>query len=915
MFILSALLHKSAKKMKKITQTCVIATFLFSGFHSNAQTLLHYWNFNNPTSAQTISTPNVSLVGTSTLTNTLGASTAFDFANGVNQDFDLNNFNARNSDVAGNHLRFNNPIGGSLVFSLPTTGYENTVVKFTTRRSGSGAGTQTWSYTTDGTTYTTFGTISPPDGPPTLQTLDFSSIAASDNNANFKLKVEFSQGTGGLVGNNRFDNFTAEGYLTGTAPLPTPAISFASKFMTVNEDAGTATVTLNIVNPTTASVDLVVKTAPFSTANSNDFTLQTQTIQIDATTGTTKTITFPIIDDTTEEQQAEYVVLALENPAGLTISGDPYFTLYIKDNDRVAPTPSNEITLDYVGSFDPSGTNTSSTEIVVHDPQTQKLFATSAIAGFLDIIDFSDPLIPVKTQSIDMSPYGGITSVAVKNGIVAVASPSTISTNNGSVVFFDTDGVYKNQVTVGVLPDNIVFTKDGNKVLTANEGQPNADYSVDPEGSISMIDLSSGINTLSQSKVTTLNFTAFNSQETQLIQQGVRKTKSTSTLSQDLEPEYITVSSDSQKAWVTLQENNAIAEINLTNKSIASIWALGTKDMSIPGNGFDASDNNGEVLIANWPVEAYYIPDAVASFSVNNENYLITANEGDEKEYDDFEERIAVNDADYLLDETLFPNAAVLKQPHNLGRFRATNLNGDLDNDGKFEKIRSVGARSFSIFNANTKSLVYDSGDDFEMYTAAHYPTIFNSDHEENKAKGRSRAKGPEPEGVTVATIGGQTFAFIALERIGGVMVYNVTDPNNVTFVDYKNNRSTSAYSGDFGAEGIIYIDAQESPTSKGYVIIANEISGTLTIYEVNTTNLSNDDFLPVEAKTFNIFPNPSNGGIVYFNRAADVTVYDMNGRQMFKGTNVETLNVDNYPSGIYLIKTKEGLVQKLVKK
>jgi len=901
--------------MKKITPICFIATFLFLGFNLHAQTLLHYWNFNNPASAQTISSPDVSLVGTSTLIHTLGANTVFDHANGTGNNFNLSNLNARNNDVAGSHLRFNNPIGGSLIFSLPTTGYNDPIVKFTTKRSGSGAGTQTWSYSTDGTSYTTFATINPVDGDPTLQTLDFNSIAAADNNANFKLKVEFSQGPGALVGNNRFDNFTLEAYAPGTTPVIPPKVSFLTKFKSVNENAGTATIDIKVENAGVASFDLVVKTAPFSTADINDFTLQTQTIQIDSLTGTTKTISIPIIDDTNEEQHAEYVVLALENPIGLTIEGDPYFTLYIKDNDRKAPVPTNEIELDYLVSFDPSGNNSSSTEIVVHDPQTQKLFATSAIDGFLDIIDFSKPATPSKIKSIDMSPYGGITSVAVKNGIVAVASPSTIATNNGTVVFFDTDGVYKKQVTVGVLPDNIVFTKDGTKVLTANEGQPNADYSVDPEGSVSIIDLAAGINTLSQNHVTTLNFTAFNSQETQLVQQGVRKTKSTSTLSQDLEPEYVTVSDDSTKTWVTLQENNAIAEINLTNKSITSVWALGTKDMSLPHNGFDASDNNGEILIANWPVESYYIPDAVASFTANNTNYLITANEGDEKEYDDFEERIAVSATDYLLDETLFPNASVLKQPHNLGRFRATNLNGDLDNDGKFEKIRSVGARSFSIFNADTKSIVFDSGDDFEMYAAEHYPTIFNSDHEENKAKVRSRAKGPEPEGVTVATIGGQTFAFIALERIGGVMVYNVTDPNNVTFTDYKNNRSTSAYSGDFGAEGIIYIDKADSPSNTGYIIIANEISGTLTIYEVNAGKLSNDEFEPVEVKTFNVFPNPSNGGTVYFNRAADVTVYDMNGRQMFQGKNVETLNVDTYPAGIYIVKTKEGLVQKLVKK
>ncbi|MBA5792858.1 T9SS type A sorting domain-containing protein [Flavobacterium sp. xlx-214] len=901
--------------MKKITKSILAAALLLITSQTKAQTLIHYWNFNDATSVQTITTPNTSLVPTASISYTLATTTELAYNAGTGQDFNLSNLNARNSDVSGTHLRFNNPIGGTLTFNVPTTGYENPIVKFTTRRSGSGAGTQTWSYSTDGVTYTTFQTINPVDGAPTLQTLDFSAITAADNNANFKIKVEFSQGTGGTVGNNRFDNFTVEGYTPGTTPVATPKVSLAKNFLVVNEDAGTVTLNLNVQNAATSTVDLVVKPAPFSTANANDFTLQTQTLTIDATTGNTKSITIPIIDDTNQEQQAEYFVLSLENANGLTLEGNTYVTIYIKDNDRLAPVPSNEITLDYVGSFDPSGTNSSSTEIVVHDPQTQRLFTTSAIAGFLDIVDFSNPLAPTTITSINMAPYGGITSVAVKNGIVAVASPNAIETNNGSVVFFDTNGVYKAQVTVGALPDNIVFSKDGTKVLTANEGQPNSDYSVDPEGSVSIIDVSGGLNAILQTNVTTLGFTAFNNQEAHLIQQGVRKTKSSSTLSQDFEPEYITVSNDSQKAWVTLQENNAIAEINLANKTITSVWALGTKDMSIPGNGFDASDNNGEILIANWPVEAYYIPDAVAHYQANGVNYLITANEGDEKEYDNLEERVAVNATTYVLEPLLFPNSDVLKQAHNLGRFRATNLNGDLNNNGAFEKIRAVGTRSFSIFNADTKALVYDSGDDFEMYTAKNFPTIFNADHESNTPKARSRAKGPEPEGVTTAIIGNQTFAFIALERIGGVMVYNVTDPNNVTFVDYKNNRSTSAYTGDFGAESIIYVAPQDAPNNKGYIIVANEISGTLTTYEVNTTNLSEPEFEPNEVKTFNVFPNPTNGELVYFNREADVTVYDLNGRIMHQAKKAQTLNVASYPAGIYIIKTSEGLVQKLVKK
>jgi hypothetical protein len=294
---------------------------------------------------------------------------------------------------------------------------------------------------------------------------------------------------------------------------------------------------------------------------------------------------------------------------------------------------------------------------------------------------------------------------------------------------------------------------------------------------------------------------------------------------------------------------------------------------------------------------------------------LVTANEGDEKEYDGLNERTTVGAAGYVLDPAIFPNAAVLKQSYNMGRYRVTNLNGNTDTDAEFEAIHAVGSRSFSIFNANTQQLVYDSGDDFERYTAANYPTLFNADHENNTPKGRSRAKGPEAEGVTLATIGGQTFAFISLERIGGVMVYNVTDPNNPTFTDYKNSRSTSAYSGDHGPEGITYVAPENSPTGLPYILVANEISGTITIFEVNTTNLSTPE-VNQPTNTFALFPNPSeNKGLVYFNRAADIEVYDLNGKLILSQKAAQTLNTKNWAAGIYLVKTAEGITKKLLVK
>ena len=989
------------------------------------QTLIHYWNFNNNASVSTITTP-TQTVGGATLNAIAGGISAIDFAGGTGQNFNVLNLNARNSDVSGTHLRFNDPIGGALVFALPTSGYENIIVKFATRRSGSGAGTQSWSYSLDGTNYAAFTTVIPNNGDPALATLDFTAIAAANNNANFKLKVEFSQGTGGTVGNNRFDNFTLEGNAVSggdtTAPITTilpangatnvastihptisfneavrlidnsvltnnnvdallelrlnnasgatvafdatisgntitivptvalnnsqlyyvallpntiedasnnaitttqsstfttgnPTATFATNFVTVNENAGTLSFVITLTSPATSSVNLVVKTAPFSTANSSDFTLATQTLNFTSASTLTQTITIPIIDDALAEQQAEYFVVTLENPIGITLTGNTAATIYIIDNDQTAPTPSNQIELNYIGSFDPSGSNTSTCEIVVHDAASQRLFTTCAIAGFLDVINFSDPTNPTVITSIDMNVYGGVTSVAVKNGIVAVASPNTDETLNGSVVFFDTNGTFLKQVTVGALPDMIVFSPDATKVMTANEGQPNTAYTIDPEGSVSTIDISDGIASLTQANVTTINFTSFNAQEATLLASGVRKVKTTSTLSQDFEPEYITISADSQKAYVALQENNAIAEINLTNNTITDIWALGTKDISIPGNGFDISDNNGQVLIANWPIKAFYIPDAISNYTVAGTNYIITANEGDEKEYGSFTERTTVGAATYTLDPIVFPNASILKQNQNMGRFRTTNANGNTDADADYEVINCVGARSFSIFNATTKQIVFDSGDDFERYTAANFPTIFNSDHESNSAKSRSRAKGPEPEGVTVAKIGTETFAFITLERIGGVMVYNITNPNNVSFVDYKNSRSTSAFAGDHGPEGITYIAPENSPNGTPYVLVANEISGTITVFEVDTNALATPDF-GIQVKTFALFPNPSNqDGIVYFNRTADIEVFDLTGKVVLTQKDAQTINTKSLATGTYLVRTNEGIVKKLIVK
>lgn len=200
--------------MKQIKTILVTLAVLAAMNNADAQTLIHYWNFNDNSSVPALLTPTVSEVAGSSISHIEGGSSAIDNAGGTGQDFNINNFNARNGDTSGTHLRFNNPIGGELEFALPTNGHTNIVVSFATRRSGSGAGTQYWSYTVDGTNYVLFDSIFPSPAGPELKSLNFTSIAEVADNADFKLRVSFAQGEGGIVGNNRFDNFTVDGYAT-----------------------------------------------------------------------------------------------------------------------------------------------------------------------------------------------------------------------------------------------------------------------------------------------------------------------------------------------------------------------------------------------------------------------------------------------------------------------------------------------------------------------------------------------------------------------------------------------------------------------------------------------------------------------------------------------------------------------------
>ncbi|MBE9197409.1 choice-of-anchor I family protein, partial [Synechocystis sp. LEGE 06083] len=446
-------------------------------------------------------------------------------------------------------------------------------------------------------------------------------------------------------------------------------------------------------------------------------------------------------------------------------------------------------------------------------------------------------------------------------GIVAVSLAIRDDLNNqeaGQVQFFDTaTGNFLGKVLVGFLPDMVTFSPDGTKVLTANEGEPNEGYTVDPVGSVSIVDITGGFTNL---VAQTATFDSFNAQKADLLAAGVRlfgqifdengNFVRNSTVAEDLEPEYIAFNGEGTKAWVTLQENNAIAVVDIASATVEAILPLGFKDHSLPGNGLDASDRDGGINIQNWPIFGMYMPDSIASFTVGGQTYYITANEGDARnrpsdddifpspfdgEGDIFLEEARVKDL--ILDPTAFPNAAELQADANLGRLTVTTKFGDIDGDGDFDELYVFGARSFSIWDSNG-NLVYDSGEDFERIVAESIPDFFNASNSNNSFDNRSDNKGPEPEGVTVGTIDGRTYAFVGLERIGGVMVYDVTNPQVPEFIQYINPRDFTvdpeSNLTDSGPEGLIFIDAADSPNGKPLLVVSNEVSQTTAIFEVN---------------------------------------------------------------------------------
>tara|TARA_B100001109_G_scaffold251839_1_gene246901 strand:+ start:15020 stop:19861 length:4842 start_codon:yes stop_codon:yes gene_type:complete len=691
-------------------------------------------------------------------------------------------------------------------------------------------------------------------------------------------------------------------------------VAFDESRISVEENAGTLSLQVNYNNPSTTDTEIRFRVMGISTADASDYTIASLTDTARANQTGSFNLSVSIVDDNTTEAD-EIIFIEIDNDStdyDVEQNDERYMLVFIRDNENVGPTANGNLSLTRLPSYQ-GLVNSGSTEILDYDPVSQRMFVTNSDNDRFEILDFSNPSAIVKIDSIDVSNFGAINSLAVHGSVVACAIEGANTNSNGVIAFYDTNGVALSNVTVGVLPDMVTFSPNGNTVVVACEGEPDDTYTTDPEGSIAIIDVSGGIANVTASNVTLLNFNAYDSQINTLRTAGIRIFGPSATVSQDMEPEYVTISEDNTTAYVVCQENNALVIVDLTTNTISSIAPLGYKDHSLARNGFDTDRNSDNIHIASGPFRGYYMPDAIATYKVAGTNYVVSANEGDSRDYNGYSEEARFDDL--TLDPTMFPNAEELFEAY--GDIKVTLAQGDTDNDGDYDAVYTYGARSFSIWNGTTGALVYDSGDDFEQIVSndPYYVGLFNSNEDDADNKNRSDDKGPEPEAVTLGKFGNTTYAFIGMERTGGVMVYDITNPAAPAFVTFDIPKDTISGAGDQAPEGLVFIDSTDSPTGLPLLVAANEVSKTLSIWEIADNTVSLFENKKAVSK-LSVYPNPASEQVFVSAEGElieQVQIYDMNGRLVreYRSTKaVQIIDVQDLDAQVYLIKiqTENGI-------
>jgi hypothetical protein len=491
------------------------------------------------------------------------------------------------------------------------------------------------------------------------------------------------------------------------------------------------------------------------------------------------------------------------------------------------PAPSQPpVTFSHVGTHATGTFDRSASEIAAYHPASKRLWVVNGDIG-LDVLDISDPASPRKVTEHRMDPP---TSVAIHGDVVAVAVPAK-GIAPGTVRFLSAiDGKELAAVTVGHGPDMCTFTPDGTMLLVANEGEPSE--SEDPEGSISIIDLKEGP---SRATVRTVAFGGLEPHRARLVGEGAHLPVPGRSVAQQFEPEYVAITPDGKTAIVAIQEANAILAVDLASAEITRVHGLGLKDFG--ECGMDPSDKDG-TSIRPVPVRGLRQPDTVVCWEQGGTLWIATSNEGEVRETGGIDEKKRVSALS--LDPKAFPDASTLQRPDQLGRLQVSAPACDADGDGLAERLVGFGGRGITIWTLDDAGLhvKWDSGSEVERAVAARGGMHNRDAREAGSEDARSTSKGPEPEGLALATVDGRRLLVVGLERPGGCIAWDVTDPTKPAMIaDFHRFRPDAKPSdpaaGDIAPEGLLVIPADRSPDGSTLLVVCNEVSGTTSIWRI----------------------------------------------------------------------------------
>jgi len=528
------------------------------------------------------------------------------------------------------------------------------------------------------------------------------------------------------------------------------------------------------------------------------------------------------------------------------------------------PALANEATLKIteIASIT-SGDGEGSHEIATFHAGSKRIFATNGVKNAIDIYDVSDVTNPKKVGSVALSPYGNdVTSVAAgKDVVVAVVNVSdkfsatgVPTTTNGKIVVFDTSGkVLSSPDVLGVLPDSVTFAPNGTTALVAIEAQPvcakddpataakeDADYSKasDPVGGVTVVDLSNPASPV-------LRFAGFDQfPVAEMRAKGIAVSSVVNNVSKDFEPEFVTAV-DNNYAYVTIQEANAIGKLNIGSATFESISrAFESKVSRVARDTSDRDAGAGLRTYAN--VVGASQPDAIAGFTVGAGQYFVTANEGDAREYTCLNDDLRASSL--KVDTRRFPDWKTLSGNAALGRAKVNPTIGDKDGDGDIDTIHLRGSNSMTMYRNGIA--IWDSADLLDqIQTQAFGVANINGSHSLSSDKStmnyvgqdRSDDKGSEPEGVAVGMVGDRRIAILGLERMTALAIFDITDPGNPIFQEWLQMLPTKATPAKdvkhWSPEGIVFVPASKSPSGKALIITSYELSGSISIHQVEPRN------------------------------------------------------------------------------